>query len=140
MVSTKPSSVSSVACQTVEFWGIEPNPKVETLRKAIALGKQEGVTFVLAVGGGSVLDASKLIVNAIPSERDAWDLVLHGADRSVQTLPLGTVLTIPATGSEMNRGAVSPAKRHMRSSASTTNIPYSRSSIQAIPTPYPTTR
>jgi len=54
--------------QTVEFWGIEPNPKVETLRKAIALGKQEGVTFVLAVGGGSVLDASKLIVNAIPSE------------------------------------------------------------------------
>lgn len=92
--------------QTVEFWGIEPNPKVETLRKAIALGKQEGVTFVLAVGGGSVLDASKLIVNAIPSERDAWDLVLHGADRSVQTLPLGTVLTIPATGSEMNRGAV----------------------------------
>lgn len=92
--------------QTVEFWGIEPNPKVETLRKAIELGKREGVTFVLAVGGGSVLDASKLIVNAIPSDRDAWDLVLRGADKTVQTLPLGTVLTIPATGSEMNRGAV----------------------------------
>lgn len=90
----------------VEFWGIEPNPKVETLRKAIELGKREGVNFVLAVGGGSVLDASKLIANAIPSERDAWDLVLKGADRSVVTLPLGTVLTIPATGSEMNRGAV----------------------------------
>lgn len=92
--------------QTVEFWGIEPNPKVETLRRAIELGKREGVNFVLAVGGGSVLDASKLIVNAIPSERDAWDLVLHGADKTVATLPLGTVLTIPATGSEMNRGAV----------------------------------
>lgn len=90
----------------VEFWGIEPNPKVETLRKVIELGKRESVNFVLAVGGGSVLDASKLIANAIPSERDAWDLVLKGADRSVVTLPLGTVLTIPATGSEMNRGAV----------------------------------
>lgn len=90
----------------VEFWGIESNPKVETLRKAIELGKREGVTFVLAIGGGSVLDASKLIANAIPSARDAWDLVLHGADKTVATLPLGTVLTIPATGSEMNRGAV----------------------------------
>lgn len=91
---------------TFEFWGIEPNPTVQTLRRAIELGKQEQVDFVLAVGGGSVLDGSKLIVNAIASERDAWDLVTHGADRKVKSLPLGTVLTIPATGSEMNRGAV----------------------------------
>lgn len=90
----------------VEFWGIEPNPKVETIRRAVELGKQSSVTFVLAVGGGSVLDASKLIVQAIASDRDAWELVLHGADRTVEALPLGTVLTIPATGSEMNRGAV----------------------------------
>lgn len=90
----------------VEFWGIEPNPKVETIRQAVDLGKREEVTFVLAVGGGSVLDASKLIVNAIASERDAWDLVLKGLDRNVKSLPLGTVLTIPATGSEMNRGGV----------------------------------
>lgn len=90
----------------VEFWGIEPNPKVETIRRAVELGKQSGVTFVLAVGGGSVLDASKLIVQAIASDRDAWELVLYGADRTVEALPLGTVLTIPATGSEMNRGAV----------------------------------
>lgn len=91
----------------VEFWGIEPNPKVETIRRAVEQGKQAGVTFVLAVGGGSVLDASKLIVQALVTERDAWDLVLHGIDRSARpALPLGTVLTIPATGSEMNRGAV----------------------------------
>lgn len=90
----------------VEFWGIEPNPKVETLRQAIELGQEAKVDFVLAVGGGSVIDASKLIASAIPSTRDAWDLVLHGADHSVRPLPLGTVLTIPATGSEMNRGAV----------------------------------
>lgn len=90
----------------IEFWGIEPNPKVETIRHAVKLGKESGVTFVLAVGGGSVLDAAKLIATAIPSERDAWDLVLKGIDRSIASLPLGTVLTIPATGSEMNRGAV----------------------------------
>ncbi len=89
-----------------EFWGIEANPKVETIRKAVELGKKEKVDFVLAVGGGSVLDASKLIINAIPSERDAWDLVLNGVDLEVECLPLGTVLTIPATGSEMNSGGV----------------------------------
>ncbi len=89
-----------------EFWGIEANPKVETIRKVVELGKKEQVDFVLAVGGGSVLDACKLIINAIPSERDAWDLVVNRTDRTVECLPLGTVLTIPATGSEMNSGGV----------------------------------
>ena len=88
-----------------EFWGIESNPTVETLREAIALGKEKNVDFVLAVGGGSVLDGSKLISAAILSDKDAWDLVLDG-HRISETLPLGTVLTLPATGSEMNNGAV----------------------------------
>lgn len=88
-----------------EFWGIEPNPKVETLREAIALGKENKVDFVLAVGGGSVIDGSKLIAAGLKSETDAWDLVLAGAPDN-GSLPLGTVLTLPATGSEMNRGAV----------------------------------
>ena len=90
---------------TVEFWGIEPNPKVETLRKAIALGKKEQVDVVVAVGGGSVIDGSKLICAALCSEKDAWQLVLEGK-RVVDSVPLGTVLTLPATGSEMNSGAV----------------------------------
>ncbi len=94
------------AYSTVEFWGIESNPTVETIRKAVALGKVEAVDYVLAVGGGSVLDASKLIIHAIPSDRDAWDLVLNGLDKNVENLPYGTVLTIPATGSEMNCGGV----------------------------------
>lgn len=89
----------------VEFWGIEPNPSVETLRKAIELGKKEKVDFLLAVGGGSVIDGTKLIAAAIPHESDAWDIVLGGASKW-QTIPLATVLTLPATGSEMNRGAV----------------------------------
>lgn len=89
---------------TVEFWGIEPNPSIETLRKAIALGKEEKVNFLLAVGGGSVIDGTKLISAGILYDGDAWDLVKKCTAQ--HTLPLGTVLTIPATGSEMNNGAV----------------------------------
>jgi NADP-dependent alcohol dehydrogenase len=89
----------------IEFWGIEPNPKVETLRKAVALGKKEKVDFILAVGGGSVLDGTKLIASAIPYNGDAWDLVLD--DSLVkEVVPFGDVITLPATGSEMNSGAV----------------------------------
>ncbi len=89
---------------TVEFWGIEPNPKIETLRKAIELGKEEKIDFLLAVGGGSVIDGTKLISAGLLYDGDAWDLVKKGS--VTETVPLGTVLTIPATGSEMNNGAV----------------------------------
>lgn len=88
----------------VEFWGIEANPSVETLREAIALGKQERVDFLVAVGGGSVIDGTKLIAAALLTDEDAWDLVLRG--RAERTIPLATVLTMSATGSEMNSGAV----------------------------------
>ena len=89
---------------TVEFWGIEPNPSIETLREAIALGKECEVDFLLAVGGGSVIDGTKLIAAGLLYDGDAWELVRKGA--SQRTVPLGTMLTIPATGSEMNNGAV----------------------------------
>ena len=91
--------------QTVEFWGIEPNPAVETLRKAAQLGLDEKVDLVLAVGGGSVSDGTKLIAAAIATpEKDAWDIVKSGwADKQI---PFATVMTLPATGSEMNNGAV----------------------------------
>ncbi len=89
----------------IEFWGIEPNPRVETLRKAIALGKAEGVGFLLAVGGGSVVDGTKLISAAIPSEAEPWDIVI-GKSPIGECLPFASVITLPATGSEMNRGAV----------------------------------
>lgn len=89
-----------------EFWGIEANPDIETLRKAIALGKEKQCDFVLAVGGGSVIDGSKLIAAGIPYEGDAWDIVTKRDFTGGKVLPLGTVLTLPATGSEMNAGAV----------------------------------
>lgn len=87
-----------------EFWGIEPNPAIETLRKAIALGKEKNIDFLLAVGGGSVLDGTKLISAGLKYDGDAWDLVKKGA--YYDTVPMGSVLTLPATGSEMNCGAV----------------------------------
>lgn len=89
----------------VEFWGIEPNPTVETLRKAIALGKQEKITYILAVGGGSVIDGTKLISSAIPYDGDAWELVICPS-KIGKMVPFASVLTLPATGSEMNCGAV----------------------------------
>lgn len=90
---------------TVEFWGIEPNPSIETLRKAIELGKSEKIDFLLPVGGGSVIDGTKLISAGLLYEGDAWDLVLAGKP-ATNTVPLASVLTLPATGSEMNNGAV----------------------------------
>lgn len=87
-----------------EFWGIEPNPAIETLKKAIAIGKEKKIDFLLAVGGGSTIDGTKLIAAGIKYDGDAWELVKKGAYKD--TVPLATVLTLPATGSEMNSGAV----------------------------------
>lgn len=88
----------------VEFWGIEPNPQVETLRKAIHTGKVNNIDYLLAVGGGSVLDGTKLIAAGIISDTDAWDIVLQGEVK--KQIPFASVMTVPATGSEMNGGAV----------------------------------
>jgi len=89
-----------------EFGGIEPNPRYETCMKAAALAKAEGVGFLLAVGGGSVLDATKFIaVAAVYNAGDPWG-IMEGRQPVTAALPLGSVLTLPATGSEMNSFAV----------------------------------
>ena len=92
----------------VEFGGIEPNPEYETLCKAISLAKKEKVNFLLAVGGGSVIDGTKFIAPAINyMDSEEWDLILdQEMAASIDAVPIGTVLTLPATGSEMNNGAV----------------------------------
>lgn len=90
----------------VEFGGIEPNPHYETLIKAVELIKKEKVEFVLAVGGGSVIDGTKFIVAASCFEgADKWDILSKHAPVT-KALPFASVLTLPATGSEMNCGAV----------------------------------
>ena len=91
--------------KVVEFGGIEPNPTYETLMKAVELARREDVTFLLAVGGGSVLDGTKLIAVAIPFEGDPWKILVPG-EKPTEAVPLGCVLTLPATGSEMNPSAV----------------------------------
>lgn len=88
-----------------EFGGVEPNPKKETLDKAIAYAREHGVEFVLAVGGGSVIDGAKYVANAFFHEGDGWDL-LEGKFTPTKALPIGAILTLAATGSESNSGSV----------------------------------
>ncbi|HCE01353.1 MAG TPA: NADH-dependent alcohol dehydrogenase, partial [Armatimonadetes bacterium] len=89
----------------LEFAGIEPNPRYETCMKAVDLCRREGVGFLLAVGGGSVLDAVKFIAAAVPFQGEPWDILAKHA-KVEAALPLGSVLTLPATGSEMNGNSV----------------------------------
>ncbi|MBD2252243.1 iron-containing alcohol dehydrogenase [Nostoc parmelioides] len=88
-----------------EFGGIEPNPHLETLLQAVELIRQEGIDFLLAVGGGSVVDGTKFIAAAVPFVGDPWDILAKQAPVTA-AVPFGVVLTLPATGSEMNNGSV----------------------------------
>lgn len=89
-----------------EFSGIEANPHYETCMKAVALIKEKNIDYVLAVGGGSVIDATKFIVAAACFEgSDPWDILSKKAPIN-KALPFGAILTISATGSEMNGGGV----------------------------------
>jgi NADP-dependent alcohol dehydrogenase len=89
-----------------EFSGIEPNPKYDTLMKAVAQVKAEKLDYILAVGGGSVIDGSKFIAAAALFEgQDPWEIISHQL-RIKHALPIGAVLTLPATGSESNTGSV----------------------------------
>ena len=92
--------------EVVEFGGIEPNPHYETLMKAVEVVKNENITFLLSVGGGSVIDGTKFIAAAACFKNgDPWDILSKRA-LVEDAVPHGTVLTLPATGSEMNSGAV----------------------------------
>lgn len=89
-----------------EFSGIEPNPHYETCMKAVALIKEKRIDFILSVGGGSVLDATKFIAAAVCFEGgDPWQ-ILSKRSEVRKALPFGDIITLPATGSEMNAGAV----------------------------------
>ncbi|MGL5575888.1 MAG: iron-containing alcohol dehydrogenase, partial [Sarcina sp.] len=95
--------------EVFEFGGIEPNPQFTTLMKAVEIVKNEKIDFLLAVGGGSVMDGTKFISLANSYEGKAEDILLNPVVRrlSIQNaVALGTVCTLPATGSEMNCGGV----------------------------------
>ena len=90
----------------IEFGGIEANPHFETLMKAVEIVKKENINFILAVGGGSVIDGSKFIAAAARYPNDPWEIIQTYGAKVTAAVPLGCVLTLAATGSEMNNGAV----------------------------------
>ena len=94
--------------EVVEFGGIEPNPDYDTLMKAVKQVKKKQVDYLLAVGGGSVIDGTKFVsVAAAYQGEDPWEIIAgDGINKVKKAIPLGTVLTLPATGSEMNHNAV----------------------------------
>ena len=94
--------------EVVEFGGIEPNPRFETLMKAVAIIREQNINFILAVGGGSVIDGVKFISGAVNYDGDPIAILKNRVlfTDVTKVVPFGTVLTLPATGSEMNSGAV----------------------------------
>jgi NADP-dependent alcohol dehydrogenase len=94
--------------EVIEFGGIEPNPRFETLMKAVEIIKAQKITFILAVGGGSVIDGVKFISGAVHYEDNPIEILKKKVlfTDLTKVIPFGTVLTLPATGSEMNSGAV----------------------------------
>ncbi|NOX85953.1 MAG: iron-containing alcohol dehydrogenase [Chlorobi bacterium] len=91
--------------EIVEYSGIKPNPVIEDVRMATGLGQRENIEVIVALGGGSVIDSAKIIALAIASGYDGWDIIKHKV-KPEKTIPLICVLTLAATGTEMNAGAV----------------------------------
>ena len=89
----------------IELGGVVPNPRLSKVKEGIALCRQQGIDFILAVGGGSVIDSSKAIAYGVPYEGDVWDFYIGKAEATT-CLPVATVLTIPAAGSEMSEASV----------------------------------
>jgi alcohol dehydrogenase len=97
--------LEEIEAEVFELSGVEPNPRVSTARKGVEICKTEGIDVLLAVGGGSVIDCTKAIAAGAKYDGDVWDIVTKKAFAD-DALPFGTVLTLAATGSEMNAGSV----------------------------------
>lgn len=89
-----------------EFWGVEANPDYDTLMRAVEIVKAEKLDWILPVGGGSVLDGAKFVAAAAVYAGDPWTILTERAARVTAALPIGAVLTLPATGSESNGASV----------------------------------
>ncbi|ANU16769.1 NADH-dependent alcohol dehydrogenase [Planococcus maritimus] len=99
------ATLNEMGVEIHELSGVEPNPRLSTAKRGIEICKQENIDMLLAVGGGSVIDCTKLIAAGAKYDGDAWDFVTRKATPE-EVLPFGTVLTLAATGSEMNAGSV----------------------------------
>ncbi|MFW6309173.1 MAG: iron-containing alcohol dehydrogenase [bacterium] len=99
------NSLKEADITVTELGGVKPNPRLKLVRKGIKICREKDIGFILAVGGGSVIDSAKTIAAGVPYEGDVWDF-FRGEEEIKQALPLGTVLTIPAAGSESSPSAV----------------------------------
>lgn len=90
----------------LEFFGVEANPDYDTLMRAVELARRDKADWILAVGGGSVLDGAKFVAAAVPYAGDPWEILETRGSKLQSALPIGTVLTLPGTGSEANGAAV----------------------------------
>ncbi|NOZ47574.1 MAG: iron-containing alcohol dehydrogenase [Chlorobi bacterium] len=104
------SELNKNSIEFVEYSGIKPNPVIEDVYKMIELGQKENVNSILAVGGGSVIDSSKVVSISLLEDLDPW-MVVKGKLKPTVSLPLVTVLTLAATGTEMNAAAVVQNKK-----------------------------
>ena len=103
------TSLKAAGVSVVECSGVEPNPRITTVRRGAQIAREEGCDVIIALGGGSAMDASKVMAAAYYYDGDPWDMIYHGQpDPYIPTraLPIITVPTLAATGSEMNMGAV----------------------------------
>ncbi|KMJ58788.1 butanol dehydrogenase [Bacillus sp. LL01] len=99
------NTLHKAGAKVTELAGVEPNPRLSTVRKGVELCREHKIDFLLAVGGGSVIDCTKAIAAGAKYDGDVWDIVLR-KHIATEALPFGTVLTLAATGSEMNAGSV----------------------------------
>ena len=90
-----------------ELSGVQPNPRISSVREGIALCKDHNIDFVLAIGGGSTIDCAKTIAAGVYWPKDPWTMFEHNNETHIKkALPIGCMLTLSATGTEMNRNAV----------------------------------
>lgn len=99
------SILNDLGASVWEISGVQPNPRLELVRQGIAICREQGVELVLAVGGGSAIDTAKAIANGACYDGDVWEL-FTGEGTNTEVLPLGTILTLPAAGSEMSDSSV----------------------------------
>ena len=105
LIATVEKQLSDAGIEYVKLGGVVPNPRLSLVRKGIELCKAENIDFLLAVGGGSVIDSCKAISSGRFYDGDVWTLYEH-KDHANKYLPIGCILTIPAAGSEMSDGSV----------------------------------
>jgi len=122
------ASLKQAGVEWVELGGVKPNPRLSLVHEGVKLSKEHQLGFILAVGGGSVIDSAKAIAMGAVIDGDVWDFYL-GQGAPVAALPIGTVLTIPAAGSEASTGTVITNETGWLKRAVNSDLIYPRFSI-----------